>query len=226
MICHEFKSGIGTSSRVVEVLGADYTVGVLVQSNYGAREDLRISGVPCGPLIDTTTVPSPWDEAPNGGSIIVIVATDAPILPGQCKRLARRATVGVARVGGYGHDSSGDLFLAFSTGNHLEERPGTIARGGVTAQRGDGSVVSRGGRCDRGVDRQRTVRCGDHDRAPGPGRPRASTRPGQRDPGSAAGGTHRLRVIRSILRPVGGVESWSGSRARNVVPSGPVRKSS
>ncbi len=126
MICHEFKSGIGTSSRVVEILGATYTVGVLVQSNYGAREDLRIGGVPCGPLIDITSVPSPWETAPNGGSIIVVIATDAPILPGQCKRLARRATVGVARTGGYGHDSSGDLFLAFSTGNHLEERPGRL----------------------------------------------------------------------------------------------------
>ena len=126
MICHDFKSGIGTSSRVVEIFGREYTVGVLVQSNYGSREDLRIRGIPVGRLIDTAMVPSPWDEAPNGGSIIAIIATDAPLLPVQCKRLARRATVGLARTGGYGHDSSGDLFLAFSTGNHLEERPGRL----------------------------------------------------------------------------------------------------
>ena len=126
MICHDFKSGIGTSSRVVEIHGREYTVGVLVQSNYGSREDLRIRGIPVGRLIDTAMVPSPWDEAPTGGSIIAIIATDAPLLPGQCKRLARRATVGLARTGGYGHDSSGDLFLAFSTGNHLEERPSRL----------------------------------------------------------------------------------------------------
>jgi D-aminopeptidase len=65
-------------------------------------------------------VPSAWDVPPNGGSIIVIIATDAPLVPSQCRRLAQRATIGLARVGGYGHDSSGDIFLAFSTGNHLE----------------------------------------------------------------------------------------------------------
>jgi D-aminopeptidase len=70
-------------------------------------------------LIGEDVVPSAWDEAPNGGSIVVIVATDAPLLPIQCRRLARRATVGLARVGGYGHDSSGDLFLAIATGNDL-----------------------------------------------------------------------------------------------------------
>jgi D-aminopeptidase len=124
MICHEFKSGIGTSSRVVEIDGMTYVLGVLVQANYGAREDLRIDGVPVGVLIDIGQVPSPWDEPANGGSIIVIIATDAPLLPGQCKRLAQRATVGVGRAGGYGHDSSGDLFFAFATANHLEPRPG------------------------------------------------------------------------------------------------------
>ncbi|HEX6147624.1 MAG TPA: P1 family peptidase [Acidimicrobiia bacterium] len=122
MICHEFKGGIGTSSRVVEAAGGRFTVGVLVQANYGAREDLRVDGVPVGEEIGTDVVPSAWDEAPNGGSIIVIVATDAPLLPGQCRRLAQRATVGLARVGGYGHDSSGDIFLAFSTANHLPEK--------------------------------------------------------------------------------------------------------
>jgi D-aminopeptidase len=122
MICHEFKGGIGTSSRVVTIGTDRFTVGVLVQANYGAREDLRVAGVPVGRAIGFDLVASPWDEAPNGGSIIVVVATDAPLLPGQCKRLAQRATVGLARVGGYGHDSSGDIFFAFSTANHLPEK--------------------------------------------------------------------------------------------------------
>jgi D-aminopeptidase len=75
--------------------------------------------MPVGRLIDTEEVPSAWDEPPNGGSIIVVAVTDAPLLPIQCQRLARRITVGLGRVGGYGHDSSGDIFLAVSTGNHL-----------------------------------------------------------------------------------------------------------
>jgi D-aminopeptidase len=120
MICHEFKGGIGTSSRVVETkAGETYTVGVLVQANYGRREDLRVDGTPVGKLIDKNEVPTAWAEPPNGGSIIVVAATDAPLLPTQCRRLAKRITVGLGRVGGYGHDSSGDIFLAFSTGNSL-----------------------------------------------------------------------------------------------------------
>ncbi len=119
MICHEFKGGIGTSSRVVEVGDRSYTVGVLVQANYGGRRDLRVDGIPVGRMIGTDRVPSPWEKAPNGGSIIVIVATDAPLLPVQCQRLAKRVPVGLGRVGGYGHNSSGDIFLAFSTGNHV-----------------------------------------------------------------------------------------------------------
>jgi D-aminopeptidase len=120
MICHEFKGGIGTSSRVVAASGSSYTVGALVQANYGSRRDLRVDGVPVGRFIGFDQVPSAWVEPPNGGSIIVVIATDAPLLPSQCRRLAQRATVGLARVGGYGHDSSGDIFFAFSTGNHLE----------------------------------------------------------------------------------------------------------
>jgi D-aminopeptidase len=123
MICHELKSGIGTSSRIVEIQGENHVLGVLVQANYGVREDFRIDGVPVGALIGKDRVPSPWDEPASGGSIIIVIATDAPLIPGQCKRLAQRATVGVGRVGGYGHDSSGDLFLAFSTANHLERHP-------------------------------------------------------------------------------------------------------
>lgn len=119
MICHEFKGGIGTSSRLVDTWKREHTVGVLVQANYGRREDLRMDGFPLGRNIGTDEVPSAWDDPPNGGSIIVVIATDAPLLPVQCRRLAKRATVGLGRVGGYGHDSSGDIFLAFSTGNHL-----------------------------------------------------------------------------------------------------------
>jgi D-aminopeptidase len=126
MICHEFKSGIGTSSRIVEIHGQTHVVGVLVQANYGNREDFRIDGVPVGALIGTDQVPAPVAASSKGGSIIVVVATDAPLIPGQCKRLAQRATVGVGRVGGYGHDSSGDLFIAFSTANHLERNPGRV----------------------------------------------------------------------------------------------------
>ncbi|HZR43783.1 MAG TPA: P1 family peptidase [Ktedonobacteraceae bacterium] len=119
MICHEFKGGIGTSSRRVECPSGQYMVGALVQTNYGGRDLLRVDGVPVGREAGFAQVPSPWVEPPQGSSIIVIVATDAPLLPVQCKRLARRATVGLARVGGVGHNGSGDIFLAFATGNHV-----------------------------------------------------------------------------------------------------------
>lgn len=119
MICHEFKGGIGTSSRIVDAMGSRYTVGVLVQTNYGSRSLLRVDGVPVGRELGFELVPSPWLERVGDGSIIVIIATDAPLLPVQCKRLAKRATVGLARVGGIGTNGSGDIFLAFATGNHL-----------------------------------------------------------------------------------------------------------
>ena len=116
MICHEFKGGTGTSSRMVRVDGADYTVGALVQANYGSREMLRVDGVPVGREIGTGVVPS-HRGATDAGSIIVVLATDAPLLPIQCQRLARRATTGLAWVGGIGSNGSGDIFLAFSTAN-------------------------------------------------------------------------------------------------------------
>jgi D-aminopeptidase len=116
MICHGFKGGIGTSSRVLPNDAGGYTVGALVQANHGQRALLRVDGVPVGQLIGRDVVPLPG--VPEGaGSIIVIIATDAPLLPSQCRRLAQRATIGVARVGGLGENSSGDIFLAFSTGN-------------------------------------------------------------------------------------------------------------
>ena len=119
MICHEFKGGIGTASRMVSCPSGTYTVGALVQANYGAREDLRVDGVPVGREITIESVPSGRAEAPGGSSIIVIIATDAPLVHSQCKRLAQRATIGLARVGGMGYNGSGDIFLAFATGNQL-----------------------------------------------------------------------------------------------------------
>ena len=117
MICHGFKGGIGTSSRVVEGAGGA-TVGVLVQANHGRRERLRVNGIPVGERIPVTEIPDPYGRVPPGaGSIIAIVATDAALLPIQCERLAQRAGLGIARVGGVGEHSSGDLFLAFASGN-------------------------------------------------------------------------------------------------------------
>jgi D-aminopeptidase len=117
MICHEFKGGIGTASRVAAAGAAAWTVGVLVQANYGSRDLLRVDGVPVGREIGRDVVPSHRDVPALGGSIIAVLATDAPLLPIQCRRLARRATVGLAWVGGIGANGSGDIFLAFSTGN-------------------------------------------------------------------------------------------------------------
>jgi D-aminopeptidase len=119
MICHEFKGGTGTASRVVSIDGTAYTVGALVQANYGARELLRVAGVPVGQEISREVVPSHREVPREGGSIIVVLATDAPLLPIQCQRLARRATTGIAWVGGIGGNGSGDIFIAFSTGNHI-----------------------------------------------------------------------------------------------------------
>ncbi|WP_309131219.1 P1 family peptidase [Brevibacterium sp.] len=120
MICHQFKGGSGTSSRVIDTAEGRYTVGVFVQANHGRRERLSINGVPVGRRISAEVIPTP--EVPRGfepgsGSIVVVVATDAPFLPHQCSRLAQRAALGVGRMGGAGEQYSGDLMLAFSTGN-------------------------------------------------------------------------------------------------------------
>ncbi|MEA2557938.1 MAG: D-aminopeptidase [Actinomycetota bacterium] len=118
MICHEFKGGTGTASRV----NAGWTVGALVQANHGQRARLTVDGVPVGREIGSDVVPSPWDQEEmvsnaGSGSVIVILATDAPLLPHQCERLAQRAALGIARAGGGGEHSSGDLILAFANGN-------------------------------------------------------------------------------------------------------------
>ena len=119
MVCHGFKGGIGTSSRLV---GDGYTVGVLVQANHGARRRLAIDGVPVGLELGPDRIPLPDEpEAPPAGSIIVVAATDAQLLPHQCDRLARRAALGIGRTGGAGETSSGDLVLAFATGNRSLE---------------------------------------------------------------------------------------------------------
>jgi D-aminopeptidase len=112
-----FKAGIGTSSRVVADQHGGFTVGALVQANHGIRERLSIDGVPVGREIPRTLIPGPDRSPPGGGSIIVVLATDAPLLPHQCRRLAQRATIGVARTGGGGENDSGDIFLAFAVGN-------------------------------------------------------------------------------------------------------------
>jgi D-aminopeptidase len=149
MICHGFKGGIGTASRRLPAEAGGYTVGVLVQCNYGARRELRVAGVPvgleipdlapcsastdaaadpnmrrCGAAAGSASPRGTGDESAEMGSIIVVVATDAPLLPHQLKRLATRVSLGVGRMGGFGGNSSGDIFIAFSTAN----RGGAAAR--------------------------------------------------------------------------------------------------
>ena len=120
MMCLGFKGGTGTASRVVKIKDSTYTVGVLVQSNFGGKRNFTIAGVPVGmELKDTMNyeLKAPPSYDPGQGSIIVIVATDAPLLPHQLKRIAARVPLGVGIVGGRGENSSGDIFLAFSTAN-------------------------------------------------------------------------------------------------------------
>ena len=112
MICYDFKAGNGSSSRLVSIDGVDYTVGVFVQANFGAREQMTILGVPVGQHLTANKL-----RGKDQGSVIAIVATDAPLQPHQLKRLARRVPMGLARTGTVGNNSSGDIFLAFSTAN-------------------------------------------------------------------------------------------------------------
>ena len=119
MICNGFKGGIGTASRRFQIKGSgEYAVGVLVQCNYGTKDNLRIAGIPVGREIDA---PIPYAqtrfENEDRGSIIVVVATDAPLVPTQLKRLARRVSLGLGRDGSISGDGSGDIFIAFSTAN-------------------------------------------------------------------------------------------------------------
>ncbi len=124
MICNEFKGGIGTSSRVLSPKDGGYTIGVLVQCNYGLRPQLRIAGVPVG-----KEIPQQPAYQQETGSIIVVVATDAPLIPTQLKRVAHRVTDGLGRLGSISGNGSGDIFIAFSTANphsYYGEKPATI----------------------------------------------------------------------------------------------------
>jgi D-aminopeptidase len=128
MRCHGFKCGVGTASRVLGTEDGGYTIGVLVQANYGSRELLTIAGVPVGREISDlrpVSTPQPPDE--DAGSIIVVVATDAPLLPHQLKRLARRVPLGIGIVGGRGGNTSGDIFIVFSTANPEGAKTSQIA---------------------------------------------------------------------------------------------------
>jgi len=150
MICLGFKGGIGTASRKLPPEQGGYTVGVLVQCNFGARRDLRIAGVPVGEEIqdlqpcyasaprtntpqrgrcDDAASPGHGDDAePELGSIIVVVATDAPLMPHQLERIAKRVALGIGRTGGFGGNGSGDIFVAFSTANPGAGRNTDVAR--------------------------------------------------------------------------------------------------
>jgi D-aminopeptidase len=126
MICYEFKGGTGTASRQLPDSAGGYMVGVMVQANFGLRHQLLVAGVPVGKAI-TTHAPftNGLDRYNDRGSIIIIVATNAPLLPHQLKRVARRAGLGLARTGGVAANSSGDIFLAFSTANPAVAKPST-----------------------------------------------------------------------------------------------------
>jgi len=121
MICHEFKGGIGTASRRLSSAQGGWTVGAIVQANHGIRNELRVDGYPVGRYMEKAD--SPFLKAslphPGMGSIVVCLATDAPLLPHQCTRLAQRASLGLARTGGGNEDHSGDIFIAFATGNDV-----------------------------------------------------------------------------------------------------------
>src|SRR5436190_13510997 len=130
MMCLGFKGGTGTSSRIVKIKDSTYTVGVLVQSNFGGKRNFSIAGVPVGrELRDTMNYEfkAPPSYQPGDGSIIVVVANDAPLLPHQLKRIAARVPIGVGKMGGRGENGSGDIFIAFSTAN-----PTAFRREGVS----------------------------------------------------------------------------------------------
>jgi D-aminopeptidase len=143
MNCYDFKGGSGTASRLVDYSGTRYTVGAFVQANFGSREELTLAGQRAGQLV---TAANPMADSfampPGAGSVIAVIGTDAPLLPHQCKALARRVTLGLARTGTTGSHFSGDLFLAFSTGNPGAITPGAAA---LFAQRDAGGAESAGG---------------------------------------------------------------------------------
>ena len=135
MNCYQFKGGSGSASRRVDYAGTSYTVGVFVQANFGSREELTIAGLPVGQALAADNPMADYFGQPAGaGSVIAVVATDAPLLPHQCQALARRVTLGLARTGTTGSHFSGDLFLAFSTAS-----PGGITPAVSTFRPGAGA---------------------------------------------------------------------------------------
>jgi D-aminopeptidase len=138
MNCYEFKGGNGTASRLVHYAGTPYTVGVFLQANFGSREELTLAGLPLGELLaDDNPLAKHSAVPPGAGSVIAIVATDAPLLPHQCTAMARRVTLGLARTGTTGSHFSGDLFLALSTANPGGFSPYDPAAGDGAGQRYD-----------------------------------------------------------------------------------------
>jgi L-aminopeptidase/D-esterase-like protein len=136
MSCYHFKGGSGTASRVVEFAGDRHAVGVFVQANFGSRAELTIAGVPVGrSLLDDDPIGNAYSTASGAGSIIGVVATDAPLLPPQCEALARRMPLGIGRTGTSSSHFSGDLFVALSVAGAGEIVPGYKAFGGSTGQR-------------------------------------------------------------------------------------------
>jgi len=140
MNCYHFKGVSGTASRLADYAGTTYTVGVFVQANFGSRAELTLAGVPLGEMLADDDPMAGYFTMPDGaGSVIAIVGTDAPLLPQQCKALARRVTLGLARTGTTGSHFSGDLFLAFSTGNAGSITPGVSALRGAAGGSGGSS---------------------------------------------------------------------------------------
>jgi D-aminopeptidase len=138
MNCYQFKGGNGTASRQVSFAGTTYTVGVFLQANFGRREELTLAGLPVGRLLaDDNPMAAPRANPGGAGSVIAIVGTDAPLLPHQCTALARRVTLGLARTGTTGSHFSGDLFLAFATGNPGAYTPGGEVMLGAASERYD-----------------------------------------------------------------------------------------
>jgi D-aminopeptidase len=141
MNCYSFKGGNGTASRLVPYRGTGYTVGVFLQANFGRRDELTLAGRPVGRLVSAPNPLADWSISPpapappGAGSVIALVATDAPLLAPQCEALARRVTIGLARTGTTGSHFSGDLFLAFSTGNPRAMMPGAADEAGYSALR-------------------------------------------------------------------------------------------
>ncbi|MCR3922027.1 MAG: P1 family peptidase [Firmicutes bacterium] len=117
MMCFEFKGGIGTASRVVSCEAGTYIIGALVQTNFGRREELVIENKAVGAILNGEEVPLPWHTPEQAGSLLVTLATDAPLLPSQCKRVSKKASLALAHLGTMGEEGSGDFFLTFSTGN-------------------------------------------------------------------------------------------------------------